>query len=702
VSATIESRVDEESANVANGGVSTRLVVGMVLLLIAIVGHSHVDSFSVPFHFDDHRNITEGRPVLAYAEDGDVSGILRSNRPFGLWTLALNYKWHGLRVWGYHLVNFIVHLLSTGLVFWLSHWAIKRRGGGIFAIPGLQVWLAWSIALLWGTHPLASQPVIYIVQRFELLAAFFTLISIASYSLAAEGKRWPIVILAMSAWLGLWSKEPAAMLPILLILWDRTFCSIGSGPAIRSYRLAGLVTSVLPWLWFLPSVSRWLIPATKTGGLSKSPSMGFGMELISWWDYLRTQPEVIVHYIRLAIWPDDLCFDYGWQVQANPAIYWPLVMLFALIFVAGCFLWWRRTIAGFLILAFFVYLAPSSSLIPIADLAVEHRMYLPLLPLIVGAVAGSTRLTFGWVKVSNKDAGLVPQPLGLLLAVAMFLVVAGYGWRTRERCNIYQSPLLLWQDTLAKRPENARAIHNVGRGLLNHQKAPAAALPYLQRAATNWPIHSQWWFNLAECQRQLSMNEDALVSASRALHLEPRMGRAYNLIGIIHLEKNEIQSATDAFKTAIEFGEKVARYNLASIYVQQRESTAAIDELTVLISEIPTFKSAYRRLAWILATTPDDQLRDGLRAIEMLEQDFEIASSQNAYAWDAYAAALAEADQFDKAISAAERALLHAQESGHQKLADGIEKRLASYKEGRPHRDDGSDQDGETKPGDSE
>ncbi|MEM9826482.1 MAG: tetratricopeptide repeat protein [Planctomycetota bacterium] len=708
-----QSTTDEGRDDGDAEGRRQRLVIGMVLILIAAVGHSHVDSFSVPFHFDDHKNITESAKVLSFADDGDWSGIRRDNRPFGLWTLAMNFKLHGEEVWGYHLVSFGLHLASAGLVFWLTQWAIRRRGRGFFTDSNVCLWTAWGIALLWGTHPLSSQSVIYIVQRFELLAAFFALLSIAGYCLIVDGRRWAILLVAVSGLLGMLSKEPAAMIPMLLVLWDRTFCQFspdleGHSPADekmgRRWRWAAVAASLLPYAWFLPSVARWMLPPEINGGSSGSVSMGFRMSYLSPWDYLRTQPEVMLHYLRLAIWPENLCFDYGWKVQTNPLVYWPLVILFATVFLTGCFLWWRRRVAGFLMLVFFVYLAPSSSIVPIADLAVEHRMYLPLLPVLVGIallVIQGVRLAFraGLQDVDEEvpDSGdSSPRPLPSVVLVGVLIgVVAMYGWTTRRRCDVYRSPLLLWQDTLAKRPDNARANQNVGSILLYKEDRPDAALPHLKNATAMHPIHGRWWFNLAECYRQLGQDEPAIQSAKKAITLEPDMSRAHNLIGIVRLGRGNLREAADALRRADELGEPSAKFNLATAHLRNRDFSAAIKELESMIRLRPQFKQSHRRLAWVLATATDATIRDGRRASDLLVNDFQIETSDNPFGWDAYAAALAETGDFQAAVKAAGRGIELARQQNNQALARAMEYRCEGYRRGQPHREHGLDQTGD-------
>ncbi|MEM8666814.1 MAG: tetratricopeptide repeat protein [Planctomycetota bacterium] len=417
------------------------------------------------------------------------------------------------------------------------------------------------------------------------------------------------------------------------------------------------------------------------------------MKSLSWWDYLRTQPEIICHYVRLSVWPTDLCFDYGWDVQANAAIYWPLVLLFCVFLLIGCVLWWKRSVYGFLVLAFFVYLAPSSSIIPIKDLAVEHRMYLPLVLVIAFIVLSAVQLVSMLLRLGNPSAAIT-RPIALVLAMTVFLVAGAYGWLTHLRTNVYQSPLLLWQDTVAKRPSNKRAKLALGTLLVLFENDPEAALPLLEDGITSYSTRPLAWHHLAECQRKLGMLEKAKISAGRAVSLDPEMGQAHNLLGIIHLQSNDLAEAKTSFERAVEFGQPIGRYNLATISLREGDPASALEHLESLIAELPDFRNSYRRLAWVLATVPDESLRDGLRALRILRDDFRVESSQDGYAWDAYAAALAESGEFEQAKLAAERGLALAKQAGLDRLGDQIAKRVKIYDGQSVYRDNGSDQEG--------
>lgn len=667
-----------------------RIITAALLFLVGLVGHAFSASFVVPFHFDDNRNISEHSAVQEFANDGRLDGILRSNRPFGAWTLAVNYRLHGDEAWWYHLVNFGLHIVAVLVVLWLAYWCLERCQWPERFGPSGRLMIAWVLALLWGVHPLASQPVIYIVQRFEVMAAMFTLLSLLAFSLAAQGKSAALLVLGMSAWLGVLSKEPAAMIPLLLLLWDRTFCTDLWKDRPRWQRPATHMLAWSPVLWFLPSVSRWLIPASLSASTvtTKASSMGFNMQSMSAWEYLRTQPEVIIHYLRLSLWPKTLCFDYGWEVQADPWVYIPLGLVILAVLGTGFWLVWHRRVAGFLIVAFFVYLAPTSSVVPILDIAVEHRMYLPLLCVVTGVVLLFVRACF----VSSWQRSPAHLAAWGLMSLVLVTAITGAVWQTHQRCLLFQDPVALWKKTAALRPENSRAMHNAGSCLMN-QRDYQGALPFLAAATNRLANRPNWWANLAECQRQLGMSDEAMISISRALYLSPDLGAAFSVRGMLHESLDNFDLAIADYQLASERGVHEATYNLASLQVRKGEYRSAANHFDQLIAEATTMEQPPRRLAWILATAPDDSLRDGRRAVELMQRVYRIDTRVNPYGWDAYAAALAEISEFAQAINAGEKAFELAGQAKKETLAERIRTRLNGYRQQQPYRDNGSDQD---------
>ncbi len=166
------------------------------------------------------------------------------------------------------------------------------------------------------------------------------------------------------------------MTPFLVLLYDRVFLASSLREVFRKrwgLYLGMALTSVILVSMIEASLTRGF------GTMGKVPTVG---------EYARTQFGVVVHYLRLSFWPAPLCLDYGWPVAKSAWEIIPPAVAISVLFLTTCVALWRWPRWGFLGACFFLTLAPSSSLLPIPDLAFEHRMYVPLAPLVAAVVLG--------------------------------------------------------------------------------------------------------------------------------------------------------------------------------------------------------------------------------------------------------------------------------------------------------------------------
>ena len=208
-----------------------------------------------------------------------------------------------------------------------------------------------------------------------------------------------------------------------------------------------------------------------------SSSSGFGVGRPSPWIYLLTQCDVVAHYIRLSVWPDPLCIDYAWQPVRGMGDVWCSAAALGVVAILSVWLLRRRHALGYLGCWFLLALAPSSSVIPIDDLAAERRMYLALAALAVFAViAGWEGLRWFGARLQWSAGHCVA-----LAALPVVTILAAFGLVTVHRNLIYGSGEKMWRDVLETRPENMRAHLGLGslalaRGLFDAAEAEFRAV----------------------------------------------------------------------------------------------------------------------------------------------------------------------------------------------------------------------------------
>jgi Flp pilus assembly protein TadD len=218
-------------------------------------------------------------------------------------------------------------------------------------------------------------------------------------------------------------------------------------------------------------------------------------------------------------------FDYGWPIANGAwAIALPAVPIVGLV-VATVWAVARGAAVGFLGAWFFLTLAPSSSVIPIKDLAFEHRMYLPLAAVAVLCVVAMDTLLRRWDTLSSPVRHRVAAAL---LAV----VVLSLGVATARRNRVYRSEVSIWRDVLAKRPENPRGYYALG-GALVAAGQDERAIPFLEEALRRQPMNALARCNLGVAELRLGRTESAVATFDQVLRVDPAMGRGAFMRGLI-------------------------------------------------------------------------------------------------------------------------------------------------------------------------
>lgn len=421
------------------------------LLLIVAGAAAYADSLSGPFILDDLGCIVMNAHLRGL---WPLHDLIRSpepastvdGRPLLSLSLGLNYAFGRLEVMGYHVVNVLIHL-GAGLLLY----GVVRRTLLLPPLSGrygtVAPWLAGSAALLWLLHPLHTPAVSYVIQRAESLMALCYLLAL--YGLVRGHAL--TAVLACAA--GMLAKEVMVTAPVALLLYDRCFLSGSFREAWRSRRRL-----------YLALAATWLVLAACLLGGSRFAGAGEAISGVGPWTYALTECGVILHYVRLCVWPSGLVFDYGWPM-ARAFPFGAASALLALLAVT-LLAFWKTPRLGFPAAWFFLVLSPTSSFVPSPDPAVEYRLYLPLAGLVVLAVIG------GHALLSRRPT------LGLLAVLAAALAL---GTLTHRRNRLYRDPVLLWTDTVAKRPLHARAHRNLGKSLAAKGDLDGA-IAHLERA----------------------------------------------------------------------------------------------------------------------------------------------------------------------------------------------------------------------------
>ena len=642
-------------------------VASVVLCLLTLWAYRN--SFHSPFILDDHLHILTNSgirqlwPLSSYLFD--------HSRPLLSLSLAVNYALSEEHVWSYHVFNFCVHLAAGLLLF-----GIVRR---TLLLPQYKArfhdgatGLAFAVALIWLVHPLQTQSVTYVVQRCESMMGMFYLLCLYAVLRGSQTNRaWPWYVVAVFACcLGLGAKEVMATACAVIPLYDRTFLSNSWREVLRRRWWVYL-------LFVMATVTLVAVVTMLLGG-AENDSAGFGLRSVTPWQYMQSQPGIILHYISLAYWPQTLSLDYYWPVARSAReIYLPGAVIAGMLLASLLALRFRPAL-GFLGMTFFLILAPTSSFVPIADLAVEHRMYLSLISLIVPTVLS----VYAVSQFLHDDKARKLLQVGSLVIVALLLIL-----RTIERNRDYNNPIKLWTDVLAIAPHNDRAHYNLGRNLSNAAE-PELAIEHYEEAIRLNPDHAQAHNNLGVLLAAKDMEQEAILNFEAAIRIDPEYTMALTNYGNVYARADKFEEATRYYRKAIEVDVEFApaHLHLGEIALKQGDLRNAMDELQVSNALTPNKPTAAMWMAWILATADDPQLRDGPRAVEIAERLAGKFGESEYRFLDVMAAAYAEVGRFDAAIEKARAAYHLASAAKQEEDKQAIQARLKQYRAGQPHR----------------
>jgi protein O-mannosyl-transferase len=590
----------------------------ILIALAALAGYAN--SFSGPFVLDDVSSIA-GNPSVRHLWPltGPLSppsgfGLTVEGRPVLNLSLALNYAISGTQVWSYHALNLVIHLLAGLTLFGVLRRTLEKVGPGGLDRPDL---LAFAIALLWTVHPLQTESVTYVSQRAESLMGMFYLLTVYCFirgvgtdsggqssfaplrgATADEkaAKQAPFFWFGLS-WLaclfGIATKEVMVSAPVVVFLYDRTFVSGTFREAWRRRRwfYAGLAATWLPLGWLV-------LRAGSRGGTS-----GFGIA-VGPGTYWLSQFPAIAHYVRLAIWPDPLVFDYGtvWVhgiMGAAPA------MLAVTALVAGIFWAVLRPLpagsapipapagraVGFAGVWFFAILAPTSLVPGNRQTMAEHRMYLALAPAIAVAVGAAA---WAWRrKAGHPSAGWPVIPGLVLTAIAVVFCTM-----TIRRNLDYRSELALFLDTADKRPGNAYAQANLGMALLARGNA-AEAVARFEAALSLRPDYPIAEDDLGNALLELNRAPEAIDHYRAALRLDPGLADGHNNLGSALARLGRMPEAVAEFETALRLqpDDAEAHNNLGSAWAGAGRLPEAIAQFREALRLNPNYVAARANLA---------------------------------------------------------------------------------------------------------
>ena len=485
--------------------------------MIALGIVAYWNSFDVPLVFDDLNTIQRNIGVRF----GEFSWNLLSGRSILYLTFTLNYLWSGQQVWSYHLVNLALHLINGVLVFFLAARVFDKTGVSVSQAR----WSAFVAAALFIVHPVQTESVTYISSRSELLSTAFYLSAFLLFAMWPEKKIGFVLslLVAIPFGLGFGAKETVISLPATMFLYDFLFIAGGSFRPM-----------LLRWRFYLTLFAGGIGAAYFITTVTLRGTVGSGVaENLPPFRYFLTELRVIVRYVYLVFFPVGLNLDYDFRPSTSPLE--PAVMMSFLFLVGLVILGWlirkRQPIVAFSIFWFFLALAPTSSIISIADVIFEHRLYLPLVgvclsfPLLMQLASNEVR---GRLKI-GLGFGSVSAAL-----LAIFVIV------TAVRNNVWRDEVRLFSDVVAKSPHKDRAYNSLSWAYYKKGDYPSAIATFKKAIEQVPESRKDFDESLGKVFMSAGKYDEAAESYSETtrLNTDPkRLAIAYNNVGSAYLSK---------------------------------------------------------------------------------------------------------------------------------------------------------------------
>jgi protein O-mannosyl-transferase len=415
------------------------------------------NSFQGDWHFDDFVNIVKNPYIqiksFTWEEISKCAYGLdqkRIARPLSYLSFALNYYFDGTNVFGYHVVNFIIHFLAAVFLFLLIYNTLKlpllRDRYENIAYP-----LAALATFFWAINPLLVTSVSYIVQRMASMAGMFYIMSMYFYLKGrTSGKLSLSIVFFIISFVGgaasVLTKENSVMLPVSILLFDLLLIQGVSKDSVKK-----LIKIII-----LPIIIILFFGLIYTGGFSNAFG-GYELRDFTMMQRLLTEPRVILFYLSLLFYPINSRLTLLYGIDVSHSLFQPwttipsILLIIALIGIA-IYIIKKRPLISFCIIFYFLNHLIEGSVFSL-ELLYEHRNYIPAMFLFI---MPAEFCLFALNYFSYKKA------IQFFISFGIILILFGFGDTTYRRNIIFCNDDKLWLDNITKYPNLSRPYSNLG------------------------------------------------------------------------------------------------------------------------------------------------------------------------------------------------------------------------------------------------
>jgi tetratricopeptide (TPR) repeat protein len=537
---------------------------------------------------------------------------LMGYRKIAMLTFMLNQKIGGFSPVSYRIVNILIHIINSILVFFIAFRTLNNLDRRDISFTA-----SFLAGILFGLHPININAVTYIVQRMTSLATLFVLLSILFYSHGRTTSKRSVsliflILSGISLTLGILTKENAILGIPLIGLYDLFFLKTGR----REMLIRGGITALV-----LLAAGAFLMNNLDLGTKVRDfveiftthfnkPVSGYDwMAKEAGWspkEHILTEFRILSRYLGLIVLPlpSRFVFDW-WGFPLSHGLTAPPSTLVGLVFLTGLILFAllgrkRFPFLSFGILWYFLAISLESFIAVGSDLYFEHRNYLPMTGLSFGLMAESV-LFFK----KRYPRLLETRELSWIAAIVIISVLGGF---TIKRNMVFRDSITLWSDTVRKAGENLRARVALGNAYLKESRLDDAIRVYEESVRKGLAGRSPAFFTDAAYNLgMMYLTRSDLDKAGRIISILDRLTTPswqINVLKGLYLQKKgDLPKALDFFEKAEEyespFAKTLVNTMMGDTYLEGGLPEEARRHYKKALAIDPKFSSAYYGLAQI-------------------------------------------------------------------------------------------------------
>ena len=641
-------------------------------------------------NFDDgayvYRNFDVAHGISFDGVKWAFTNVVAANwHPLTMLSHMLDCRLYGVTPGGHHFTNVLLHTIAVIALFLTLNWMTGA------------LWRSAFVAAVFAIHPLHVESVAWVAERKDVLSGVFFMLSIAAYVYYTRSRtlaRYALMSILFAA--GLMAKPMLVTLPLVFLLLDYW-------PLRRLTTPFSTIPEKLP-LFALSAAASVLTLLTQNPGLNSLNRIPFLWRI-------ENACLAIIIYIRQTLLPLDLACFYPYPLKNPP--FWEILISAMLVAGLTAGAWVLRNRRPYLLtgwLWYLVMLIPVVGIIQVGRQAHADRYtYLPQIGLVLIITWTIADLSRHWWQRTAV--------LGFLAVIVMVPLT----WGAFVQTSYWHDSESLWRHDL--KVANNPTAHNSLCDALLEKKKNDEAISEARRALEMEPESADVLDTLGAALTRKGQLDEALAYLNAAAESKPMLPRLHYNLGNVFLEKGEVDEAIKQFETEVRIQPNFpeARNNLANALFRKGKPKEAQTHLDTALKLNPNYAEAHNNLAialsqtgdireaiaqwnktlliqpdnldahcnltWVLATSPDDSVRDGSAAAAHAQRAIVLSEGKNAKIWRLAAAAYAEAGRFDDAIKAAHNGLALAEGENNAGLVRTLQANIELFQTRQPLRD---------------